>query len=121
MTKKETPKRNSKRKSKKRNRHTVDLSLDLASLGDILEDLNEVMPNTSHGEKHPPKRGSVFGNYLKDMPMFSDPSVTDPNHPTEHHGLPEFVVRCIQKIENMEGTVGLYRINGDASVDQKIR
>ena len=67
------------------------------------------------------KREPVFGNYLPDMPVFYDPLVTDPSHPTEQHGLPEFVVRCIQKIENMGGTVGLYRINGDASVVQKIR
>ena len=67
------------------------------------------------------KRETVFGNYLADMPMISDPLVTDPNYPTEHHGIPEFIVRCIQKIENMEATVGLYRINGDASVVQKIR
>ena len=64
----------------------------------------------------------VFGNYLAGMPTYSDPSMTDPQKPTELHGLPEFVVRCTQKIEKMGGeTVGLYRINGDAAVVQKIR
>ena len=64
----------------------------------------------------------VFGNYLSDMPPYFDPLVTDPAKPTEIHGLPEFVVRCVQKIEKMgSGTVGLYRINGDAAIVQKIR
>ena len=40
----------------------------------------------------------VFGNYLAGMPTYSDPSVTDPQKPTDVHGLPEFVVRCTQKI-----------------------
>ena len=64
----------------------------------------------------------VFGNHLKDMPIYHNPSVTDPILGSEIHMLPEFIVRCIQKIEKMGSTtVGLYRVNGDAAVVQKIR
>ena len=64
----------------------------------------------------------VFGNHLKDMPTYHNPSVTDPILDSEIHMLPEFIVRCIQKIEKMGSTtVGLYRVNGDAAVVQKIR
>ena len=64
----------------------------------------------------------VFGNYLCDMPPYFDPAVNNTHKKSELHGLPEFVVRCIQKIEKMGGeTVGIYRINGDAAVVQKIR
>ena len=67
------------------------------------------------------KREAVFGNHLADMPPYLDPKSNHPSNPTELHGLPEFAVRCVQKIENMGGTVGIYRINGDAAVVQKIR
>ena len=64
----------------------------------------------------------VFGNHLQDMPPYIDASVTDEQKPTEIHRLPEFVVRCVQKVEQMgASTVGLYRVNGDAAVVQKIR
>ena len=61
------------------------------------------------------KREAVFGNFLRDTPLWNDPL-----HPEEHE-LPQFVVRCVQKIENMDSTVGVYRINGDAAVVQSIR
>ena len=64
----------------------------------------------------------VFGNHLKDMPMYKNPKSTDPILDSELHSLPEFVVRCVQKIEKMGATtVGLYRVNGDNAVVQKIR
>ena len=64
----------------------------------------------------------VFGNHLKDMPMYKNPKSTDPILDSDLHSLPEFVVRCIQKIEKMGATtVGLYRVNGDNAVVQKIR
>ena len=61
------------------------------------------------------KREAVFGNVLNDIPLRNDPQ-----HPEEHE-LPEFVVRCVHKIEQMGSTVGIYRVNGDAAVVQSIR
>ena len=61
------------------------------------------------------KREAVFGNFLNYIPLWNDPQ-----HP-EEHGLPQFVVRCIQKIETGGYTIGLYRVNGDAAVVQSIR
>ena len=61
------------------------------------------------------KPEAVFGNVLHDIPLWKDPQ-----HPEEHE-LPEFVVRCVQKIEQMGSTVGIYRVNGDAAVVQSIR
>eukprot|EP00095_Tigriopus_kingsejongensis_P005231 maker-scaffold1237_size53912-snap-gene-0.8 protein:Tk05231 transcript:maker-scaffold1237_size53912-snap-gene-0.8-mRNA-1 annotation:"rho gtpase-activating protein 12" len=55
------------------------------------------------------KREAVFGNLLSDVK-------TDPQS-----GLPEFVVRCIKRVEELVDTEGIYRINGDAAVVQKIR
>ena len=42
-----------------------------------------------------------------------------PSHPTEL--VPQFLVECVFRIESMIDTEGLYRINGDAAVVQKIR
>ena len=39
----------------------------------------------------------------------------------QEDGLPEFIVRCVRKIDPMVSTVGIYRINGDAAAVQKIR
>ena len=64
------------------------------------------------------KPSNVFGNYLADMPKFAP---KDENKDNDLIGLPEFLVRCIKKIESMGGTVGLYRVNGDAAVVQSIR
>ena len=51
----------------------------------------------------------MFGNDLVLMPRDKK---TD---------LPEFIVRCIARIETMAGTDGLYRVNGDVAVVQKLR
>ena len=61
------------------------------------------------------KPENVFGNKLKDVPKYSnaeDKKLRD---------LPEFLVRIIKKIEAKIETVGLYRVNGDASEVQTIR
>ena len=39
----------------------------------------------------------------------------------EESGLPEFMVRCIARLENMLDSDGLYRVNGDVAVVQKLR
>ena len=69
--------------------------------------------------------GAVFGNSLEEMPLYSDLPPADPNnHSVEQsmkHGLPEFVVRCIQKIETMITKVGLYRINGSVQAIKRIK
>ena len=55
------------------------------------------------------KNPSVFGNDLVLMPRDGE---TD---------LPEFVIRCIARIEKMVDSDGLYRVNGDVAVVQKLR
>lgn len=55
------------------------------------------------------KPEAVFGNYLLNTPH------------DEATGLPEFLVRCARRIESMIGVVGIYRINGDAALVQKLR
>ena len=55
------------------------------------------------------KKENVFGNVLK---CIKADSAT---------GMPEFLVKCVKKIEENLDTVGLYRINGDAALVQKIR
>ena len=39
----------------------------------------------------------------------------------EEQNVPEFIVRCVAKIETMMSTVGLYRLNGDALTVGKLR
>jgi hypothetical protein len=51
----------------------------------------------------------VFGNQLENQP-------TD-----DQTGMPEFLVRCVAKIEKMAMTEGIYRVNGDAAIVQKMR
>ena len=58
-------------------------------------------------------REIVFGNDLKDVPKYVG---TD-----RCLNVPEFLVRCIQKIDTMISTIGVYRINGDVGAVQKIR
>lgn len=55
------------------------------------------------------KNPAVFGNDLVHMPR------------DDATGLPAFVVRCIERIEKMVETDGLYRVNGDVAVVQKLR
>ena len=55
------------------------------------------------------RQEAVFGNDLASLKR--DPS-TD---------LPEFLVRCVARIEEFVDTVGVYRINGDAAAVQKLR
>ena len=61
------------------------------------------------------KPESVFGNILKDVPK-----CLNPENKSEKD-LPEFLVRIIRMIEIKIETVGLYRVNGDASEVQQIR
>ncbi len=55
------------------------------------------------------KPEAVFGNNLSDLPY------------DEATGVPEFLIRCVRKIETMANVVGIYRINGDAAAVQKLR
>ncbi len=55
------------------------------------------------------KPEAVFGNQLVNLPF------------DEVTRLPEFLLRCVQKIEDMITVVGIYRINGDAAAVQKLR
>ena len=59
------------------------------------------------------KHEIVFGNDLKNVPRSIDSDSC--------LQLPEFLVRCIQKIDTMISTIGVYRINGDVAAVQKIR
>ena len=72
---------------------------------------------------------AVFGGALENMPTYeSINSPTDKRQELDERqirrqedGLPEFIVRCVRKIDPMVSTVGIYRINGDAAAVQKIR
>jgi len=68
-----------------------------------------------------PRIEVVFGNNLENVPLYSGHSSNNSRFYTETCGLPEFVVRCIERIESMISTVGIYRINGDASLVEKIK
>ena len=57
------------------------------------------------------KSEAVFGNDLVGMPKDLEGG----------SGLPEFLVRAVRKVESLMTTVGVYRINGDSAVVQKIR
>ena len=72
----------------------------------------------------------IFGNKLADMPKYKRnesakmATAGDTQNDVanaEEDGLPEFVVRCIKKIEAMNATVGIYRINGDQAKVQGFR
>ena len=75
------------------------------------------------------KGEAVFGNALKSMPKYEAVSCpTDKRREIDERqirrkedGLPEFIVRCVRKIDLMVSTIGIYRINGDAAAVQKIR
>ena len=51
---------------------------------------------------------AVFGNFLVNL-----------CHTTS--GIPDFLARCVARIETMLDTVGIYRVNGDAALVQKLR
>ncbi len=55
------------------------------------------------------QKEAVFGNDLQHAPR--DVAT----------GMPEFLVRCVDRIEEMAHTEGLYRRNGDAAAVQKLR
>ena len=55
------------------------------------------------------KQENVFGNELKNLRL------------DDKHGVPQFMVKCISRVEEFIDTVGIYRINGDAAIVQKIR
>jgi hypothetical protein len=74
----------------------------------------------------------IFGNQLSELPKYSlasinpDPLILfDPKKDYSELDLelecPEFVVRCVQRIETMKSFDGLYRINGDAEEVQKLK
>ena len=54
------------------------------------------------------KPEAIFGNFLVNLCCTSS-------------GIPEFLERCVAKIETMMDTVGIYRVNGDAAAVQKLR
>ena len=59
----------------------------------------------------------VFGNNLENLPLCPGLSTFY----RDAHQLPEFIVRCVEKIETMISTDGLYRINGETEAVQKLR
>ena len=81
--------------------------------------------------KRIPKTNSqVFGNSLENLPKYKDcyglqRIVTDITRNDNRHSfeenLPEFVVRCLKKIESMKTCDGLYRINGDTGDVQRLK
>ena len=80
----------------------------------------KMIPNSSQQEtKH------IFGNCLANMPLCCNTSDTIADHAQSitdsWDGLPEFIVLCVEKIEMMISTVGVYRINGSAEVIQELR
>ena len=64
-----------------------------------------------------PKPEQVFGNVLEKIPKYQ----CNNKQNASDQDLPEFIIRCIGKIEPMIATIGIYRINGDAAAVQKIR
>ena len=82
------------------------------------------------------KNVPVFGSQLSELPKYSLASdqliltgnqifLTDPENENSKLELeikcPEFVVRCLKRIETMKTFDGLYRINGDAEGVQKLK
>ena len=64
----------------------------------------------------------VFGNNLENVPLYLKSSDSKTNFYTDKTSdVPEFVVRCVERIETMISAVGIYRINGDALVVGRIR
>ena len=77
------------------------------------------------------KNVPVFRNQLSKLPKYSlasiNPDQLIPEYPENPEKLklelecPEFVVRCLKRIETMKKFDGLYRINGDAEGIQKLK
>jgi len=61
------------------------------------------------------KPEEVFGNSLHDVPKYTN------SEDKRERQLPMFLVKIIHMIERKKETVGLYRVNGDASEVQQIR
>ena len=61
------------------------------------------------------KPEEVFGNSLHDVPKYEN------SEDKKERELPMFLVKIIHMIERKKETVGLYRVNGDASEVQRIR
>ena len=76
--------------------------------------------------RRPKTNSQVFGNSLENVPKYSsnrivtDITRNDNRHSFEEN-LPEFVVRCLKKIESMKTCDGLYRINGDTGDVQRLK
>ena len=64
-----------------------------------------------------PRPEHVFDNILEKIPKYTGNN----KQIAGDQDLPEFIIRCIRKIEPMIATIGIYRINGDAATVQKIR
>ena len=74
----------------------------------------------------PKTNTQVFGNSLENLPKYSSTRIatditTNDNRYSFEEDLPEFVVRCLKKIESMKTCDGLYRINGDTGDVQRLK
>ena len=75
--------------------------------------------------KKQPKVKPVFGRPLSKVPLHLPTEFDAISNINCHNSLekevPEFVVRCLKRIETMSTFDGLYRINGDAGNVQKLK
>ena len=58
---------------------------------------------------------------IDDHSQGGDEISVPPCHSSLEKHVPEFVMRCLKKIETMSTFVGLYRINGDAGKVRQLR
>ena len=73
------------------------------------------------------QRRRLIGNPRRKVILFGAPLSSLPVYPAAHvesdleRGVPEFVVRCLKRIDEFKKFDGLYRINGDAEEVIKLR
>ena len=69
----------------------------------------------------------MIGNARRKVTLFGAPLHSLPSYPSAHveseleRGVPEFVVRCLKRIDEYKNFDGLYRINGDAEEVIKLK
>ena len=83
--------------------------------------------NAKHSDEEIHKENKIFGKKLTEVSTYLDPvdgrkkeHGYDGVH-TNGYGIPEIIVRCIEKIGREKTSVGLYRINGENKAVKKLR
>ena len=81
---------------------------------------NEALDSRKKRKEKLEKKGiikpeGVFNSSLDNVPKYTD------SENKQERELPKFLVKIIKMIESKIETVGLYRVNGDASEVQQIR